>query len=911
MNFGKKTLMIPGGVRAQPNPHLQSRSGKAGVVQTKPKAGSQIRKAPVAPPVYRPQLASTELQPKMSADRQPIIQSRHAPLAPPVYRPQPLPRVLQTKADVHSNQSRGRPVAPQIDWQRSKRIAQLKIAPVAQASGITNQHQPVQIPSGRTSQSHRTLRPTIYRPQPPPRVLQTKQNDSQQLAASRSPRQAAAPTYRLKQEHVAQPQSVLATNASPGTLQLSAVRSNSKARSSSTKLSSQGSVIQRIIITNNLQDDVEYAKVKRFLVEKAGADDYVVAPGDKVKITTTNPEEPIYILQHGGAPTMSALGTIMHWSPEELLKILKTMGFDPAAHTGKIQLLSCHSAFSLTDRSGEESFAHRFQQLLEKEGYKGKVFGVSGSLNPIGIGKPNEAIEVQHLWQGDPIHTMMKEIDTMRGTHRESLYVIQDYISGDADEPDNAWKPPLRAFIVSAMDSIEICNRMLKSLGEFKSFPAALKSWKKNLADTINRVLAIITTSGNLKASQLPNRTSLNQEIEKLIGSLDEFENIMMQYVEKRKEQGYHLGITGALFKPLQFEEFPRPQPSLSTTAYNVLTSRKMLGPAVAAGLFVTGWISAPMAVAVGLVGSVLLKQKPGPLLAVEQPPAGPARPNMKRGNLMMSEAPKFAKRTIPVTVQQKTAGAKSRPHQVQSNLAGAPPHLAMNQPGRAPIAPPAFRIQAAPKVFQAKMHAPTQAGRGRVMVGSLSGVVQANVIGGHQALQARLNLWNTRLTRGANRTVVQNQRANFAQAPSAANGPQSIQRKTAPGVEAFQVPLRQKSGGLPIPDQVRAKMETAFSADFSDVRVHVGQEASALGAIAYTWGSNIHFAPGQYNPNTIQGQKLLGHELWHVVQQRAGRVSNPFGGGVAVVQDHALEAEADRMGIKAAMTALVHRPEE
>ena len=160
----------------------------------------------------------------------------------------------------------------------------------------------------------------------------------------------------------------------------------------------------------------------------------------------------------------------------------------------------------------------------------------------------------------------------------------------------------------------------------------------------------------------------------------------------------------------------------------------------------------------------------------------------------------------------------------------------------------------------------------------SSSGVVQANVVGGNPALHARLNAMNL------NRT---------------------IQRKASPGVEAFQVPLRQKSGGLPLPSEVRTKMETAFSADFSDVRVHIGHEASSLGAIAYTWGSNIHFAPGQYNPHTIQGQKLLGHELWHVVQQRSGRVRNPFGGGVAVVQDHALEAEADRMGVKAAMTAV------
>lgn len=167
-------------------------------------------------------------------------------------------------------------------------------------------------------------------------------------------------------------------------------------------------------------------------------------------------------------------------------------------------------------------------------------------------------------------------------------------------------------------------------------------------------------------------------------------------------------------------------------------------------------------------------------------------------------------------------------------------------------------------------------------------GVLQANIIGGTHALQARL--------------------AFLRQAPSQNHAAQTIQRKSGPGVEAFQVPLQPKSGGQPIPDQVRAKMEAAFGMDFSDVRVHVGQEAASIGAIAYTWGTNIHFAPGQYNPHTIQGQKLLGHELWHVVQQKSGRVSNPFGSGVAVVQDHALEAEADRMGVKAAMTALVQR---
>lgn len=129
-----------------------------------------------------------------------------------------------------------------------------------------------------------------------------------------------------------------------------------------------------------------------------------------------------------------------------------------------------------------------------------------------------------------------------------------------------------------------------------------------------------------------------------------------------------------------------------------------------------------------------------------------------------------------------------------------------------------------------------------------------------------------------------------------------AVQQKLPAGVEAFEVNLQRKNGGWSLPKEVQTKMESAMSADFSDVRIHVGPEVASIGAIAFTWGTDIHFAPGYYNPHSIQGQQLLGHELAHVLQQRAGRVRNPFGNGTAVVQDHALEAEADRMGMKAAM---------
>ncbi len=128
-------------------------------------------------------------------------------------------------------------------------------------------------------------------------------------------------------------------------------------------------------------------------------------------------------------------------------------------------------------------------------------------------------------------------------------------------------------------------------------------------------------------------------------------------------------------------------------------------------------------------------------------------------------------------------------------------------------------------------------------------------------------------------------------------------------GGHAFAVPpafqLRPFGLGQRLPEAVQRKMEAFFGAGFDDVRVHVGGQAASIGALAFTIGSDLYFAPGQYNPQTMQGQQLLGHELTHVVQQRAGRVKNPMGGGLAVVQDPHLEAEAERMGMRAASSSV------
>lgn len=77
---------------------------------------------------------------------------------------------------------------------------------------------------------------------------------------------------------------------------------------------------------------------------------------------------------------------------------------------------------------------------------------------------------------------------------------------------------------------------------------------------------------------------------------------------------------------------------------------------------------------------------------------------------------------------------------------------------------------------------------------------------------------------------------------------------------------------GEPLDRETRTFMEPRFGHDFSNVRVHAdskaAESAQAVSALAYTVGHNIIFGTGQYAPDTKEGQRLLAHELTHVVQQ-------------------------------------------
>jgi hypothetical protein len=87
------------------------------------------------------------------------------------------------------------------------------------------------------------------------------------------------------------------------------------------------------------------------------------------------------------------------------------------------------------------------------------------------------------------------------------------------------------------------------------------------------------------------------------------------------------------------------------------------------------------------------------------------------------------------------------------------------------------------------------------------------------------------------------------------------------------------RSSGQQLDAATRTFMEPRFGHDFSKVRVYTdakaAESARVVGARAYTVGSNVVFGAGEYGPQTQEGQRLLGHELTHVVQQGAFNPGN------------------------------------
>lgn len=88
---------------------------------------------------------------------------------------------------------------------------------------------------------------------------------------------------------------------------------------------------------------------------------------------------------------------------------------------------------------------------------------------------------------------------------------------------------------------------------------------------------------------------------------------------------------------------------------------------------------------------------------------------------------------------------------------------------------------------------------------------------------------------------------------------------------------------GMVLDKTIRSKMESGIGANFSGVNIHTGDYStklnSQLGAQAFTTGNDIFFNHGKYDPESKSGQKLLAHELTHVVQQQPDRIQRSCGG--------------------------------
>jgi len=136
-------------------------------------------------------------------------------------------------------------------------------------------------------------------------------------------------------------------------------------------------------------------------------------------------------------------------------------------------------------------------------------------------------------------------------------------------------------------------------------------------------------------------------------------------------------------------------------------------------------------------------------------------------------------------------------------------------------------------------------------------------------------------------------------------SGPGNVMRKArngeqAPAHDAASV-RSQLGSGHSLDSRVQSQMSSAFGHDFSGVRIHTDTRAASLSsdlqARAFTIGSDVAFASGEYKPGTLIGDALIAHELAHVVQQGGATSPPPVSRSVDTA---ALEADADNSAIGA-----------
>jgi len=131
------------------------------------------------------------------------------------------------------------------------------------------------------------------------------------------------------------------------------------------------------------------------------------------------------------------------------------------------------------------------------------------------------------------------------------------------------------------------------------------------------------------------------------------------------------------------------------------------------------------------------------------------------------------------------------------------------------------------------------------------------------------------------------------AASPAAGGGGGAAPGKQTLGEGPAQA-IASKGSGAPLRGDVASHLGGSFGASLGDVRVHndasANKAADKAGAEAFTYGNDIFFGSGKYQPDTDHGAFVLSHEVAHTVQE---------GGAVKALQSdagaqHSIEEGAD-----------------
>ncbi len=113
-----------------------------------------------------------------------------------------------------------------------------------------------------------------------------------------------------------------------------------------------------------------------------------------------------------------------------------------------------------------------------------------------------------------------------------------------------------------------------------------------------------------------------------------------------------------------------------------------------------------------------------------------------------------------------------------------------------------------------------------------------------------------------------------------------------------FKSATRNEGTGQKLDQNTREFMEARFCHDFSSVRLHKDSRSAHLSQLidadAFTIGEHIFWGSPGVATNTPEGQRLLAHELVHVLQQRQAGLESTMAMNHEFVDGGSSEREAD-----------------